>query len=202
MCPSIPGLPLRPASEFGSYSLLVSKAREAFREVEVLASSIAAISKDCNSDPTVCTCFCNAVSLVALAKASPVLTDKRPGVHCSSQVGPAPGATLPGACEAGPRFAPPLDGDRSRTGPDPDLPATCSLANSSRSRFSTARRSHCRRGCESTRITRSSAYARWCGKGRRVTAAPMPINAVSEKRSDTLTGRRRSKRRPAKSVDR
>src|SRR5215471_4299381 len=35
--------------------------------------------------------------------------------------------------------------------------STCSLANSSRSRFSTACRSHCWRGCESTRITRSSA---------------------------------------------
>lgn len=34
--------------------------------------------------------------------------------------------------------------------------STCSLANSSRSRFSTACRSHCWRGCESTKITKSS----------------------------------------------
>src|SRR5215510_8693817 len=51
--------------------------------------------------------------------------------------------------------------------------STCSLANSSRSRFSTACRSHCWRGCESTRITRSSAnlaYSTAVHRSCRVTA--------------------------------
>src|SRR6266850_3386281 len=51
--------------------------------------------------------------------------------------------------------------------------STCSLANSSRSRFSTACRSHCWRGCESTKITRSSAnlaYSIAAHCSRRVTS--------------------------------
>jgi len=45
---------------FGSRPQLAPKTREALGQLQVFASSTAAISKDCNSDPTAWACFCRA----------------------------------------------------------------------------------------------------------------------------------------------